>query len=220
MTPSGPADELPPTTQSPMTAGQRLQASVKRVRAAAQMFKPGPTRRDMRVVEDGVRAAADYSRAAADVVERAGNTAQANDLRVGAERLTARADALSPEAMKRQRREQMAIPVQSGTYFRGPFMPRPLNRNWFTIWVLGFPWMLVRGLMPYCLIVALVTVVLGLASQTLLGAALGVVVGVPGVAVPVYGWCTRWRQNWLALLSTFLLPATIAALVVIANISR
>lgn len=211
---------MPPTTQRPETTGQRLKAGAGRAWETVRLFKPGATKRNLRAAEDAARAVADYSRSVADVVERRGTPSKAEELRAGADRLTARADALTPEAMKRQRREDMTLPDQGSVYFRGPYMPRPLNKNWFTIWVLGFPWMLVRGLTPYCLVVALATIALGVASKTPLGVTLGLVVGVPGVVVPVYGCCTRWRHNWMALLSTCLVPATIVALVVIVRTSH
>lgn len=101
----------------------------------------------------------------------------------------------------------------------GPYMPRFLHNNVVAHWVLGFLWVFVRDAgFLWSGLMALGVAFLGIASETPVGIALGVVVGIPGTVIPAYAVCTRWRRDWAKLATMALAPASFAAFAVLASV--
>lgn len=111
---------------------------------------------------------------------------------------------------------------------RGPWLPKPMERSRFRS-VLQIVWLLVRispGLGP---LFAFFVAVLGIGYRSpdgtslgvvIAGTAIGAVIGIPGVVLPIYGWCTSWKRDWVAVASTLLMPASIAAMFLLGAIQQ
>lgn len=226
MTSRGP-DESPAVAAHPNHNGKGVKATLTGWGAVASWFVPGATARHARALEvanrehaarfradaERLRAAADQGEpgVGADILRRM--AAQKDE---SAAKFEALAERTSPAVIKARVRESMARPDGRSA----PLMPKPLNRNWFTTWILGLPWMILRDGPWLGPLFGFAVAVLGIGTLDPIGIVLGVVIGIPGIVVPIYGWAGHWRRNWTALASTALLPATFAALLVLANVEH
>lgn len=81
-------------------------------------------------------------------------------------------------------------------------------------WVMGPLWVSMRFTPWFGPLLAFLFTVLAVHGGTLLGITLGVVVGIPGIVIPIYGWAIAWRREWTTVASALLYAATILVIIV------